>query len=1402
MPTGLACYQTAQFDTISCSWIVTGSPSPVIVTNTTVCDTQFVWQVNQQTYTTSGTYNFSTNCQDYTLNLILNTPAIFTAQPSNSTVNQFTTTTLQVTMYHPVGLNNLFTYQWQRSINNSGFQNINPGTLFSGTQTPTLSINAQSTSLNNNLFRCVVSGPCGSPVASNIATLTVNPTNPINLTIGSANICNTSSNQTISLPINADNFSDIASMTFEITPGNNMSFTGISNRHPNLTGLAANLVNGNIRISWYSTVNANLPNGSRLFNLDFNISSGGSLVWNRNFANFFDEFNGTRLATLNDGIIGVYPSVNPTISNPGILCINGDPVSLIVQPIGGILSGPGISGNIFNPSLSGVGFHNINYSYTSQNGCTETVFQTIEVQDVPLGTAGNDLSICPNTFATLTASGGATYLWSTNETSPIITVNPNATTAYTVQIFNTAGCFVTDTVVVQVNNFSGIQILAGDTLAVCSGANVTLTTANAVQALWTPTAGLSSSTDLNPVANPTATTTYYVTGISATGCVSQDSIVVIVNPIPSPIFSIPTSICLNQGTIDLVATPSSGIFNGLGVQNNNLCNNCPPVFDPLIAGVGIHTINYIYTDPVTGCTSTTSQTLEVLPQTTGSAGPDQSICLGQGAILTANGGTSYLWNTGSTSPTLTVSPSATTAYSVRITGANGCSILDEVLVTVLPAPTAQITGNREICLNGSTQLSVSGFNTIVWSPTVGINNPTSLNPVFNPTTTTTYIAYGTDLNGCSGTDTVTIVVQPLPLVSAGPDMVACGAPVSINASGPVGSSYLWSNGATTSSITVNPTSTNNYSVTITDPAGCSATDSMTVFVPVMFTNGNRSICKGSNTQLLASLSNYPNSLSNLSYSWSPGTALSNTNLPNPIASPTTTTTYTVTIQDNMSGCSYTQTLTVVVLPTPEVELGNGTTIAPGATISLGASIQGLSSGATYSWSLIGNPLGVLTILGNGNSAQFTASSSNLNNTQLISLTVTNGNGCLGTDIIAITIDPLLAGKNVGGTIQYANNSLSVINSGNIFLTGPSGIRRSTNIGPGGNYLFTAVLDSTYTLGTEITKEWGGITVADAQIINDHISNSQLSGLYLLAADVTGDGNILANDAQQTARRAAALAINNSFDNGTGPGNWVNSSQSVVMQGSDLNLDLQVISYGDVNGSYSPVQRQGTQILVLNNNKSLNFELDEILQIPVSSNQEIELGSFQFELEIPKGFIVQNVKNDLQVGNFIWKQSQNKAIILWYNALSDKISVRSSQNLFTITLGVLHADLNLEKLHELEANGYQEFNNWNAKPIQNLNLTIPSFRIFNKTNAQLNVYPNPSNWQSTLSIQIPRQQKITVQLTDLYGKLVKNILSDQTLERGIYSVEIETSKLANGQYIINMTGEDEWMNQRKKITVNH
>lgn len=210
-----------------------------------------------------------------------------------------------------------------------------------------------------------------------------------------------------------------------------------------------------------------------------------------------------------------------------------------------------------------------------------------------------------------------------------------------------------------------------------------------------------------------------------------------------------------------------------------------------------------------------------LSQVVANAGPDVAICEGDSTILTASGGTSYLWSTGATTPSITVSPGSTTTYTVTVSD-GGSSDDDDVIVTVNPLPTANAGSDVAICEGESTTLTATGGDTYLWS-----TGATTASIIVSPSSTTTYTVTASS-NGCSSSDDVEVTVNGVPVANAGPDVtISEGESTTLTATG--GGAYLWSTGATTASITVSPSSTTTYTVTVTSN-GCSSNDDVVVTV--------------------------------------------------------------------------------------------------------------------------------------------------------------------------------------------------------------------------------------------------------------------------------------------------------------------------------------------------------------------------------------------------------------------------------------------------------------------------------------------------------------------------------------------------------------------------------------------
>ncbi len=133
------------------------------------------------------------------------------------------------------------------------------------------------------------------------------------------------------------------------------------------------------------------------------------------------------------------------------------------------------------------------------------------------------------------------------------------------------------------------------------------------------------------------------------------------------------------------------------------------------------------------------------------------ICQGNYTTLTASGGTTYLWNTGASTNTITATPNLTTTYSVVVTQ-NGCSdsINDKVIVN--PTPTLTACCDTTILFGSGAQLTSSGGGTYLWAPSNGLNCNTCSNTVASPNSNTTYTLTVTSDSGCSTSTTITIDV--------------------------------------------------------------------------------------------------------------------------------------------------------------------------------------------------------------------------------------------------------------------------------------------------------------------------------------------------------------------------------------------------------------------------------------------------------------------------------------------------------------------------------------------------------------------------------------------------------------------------------------------------------------------
>jgi hypothetical protein len=628
---------------------------------------------------------------------------------------------------------------------------------------------------------------------------------------------------------------------------------------------------------------------------------------------------------------------------------------------------------------------------TDANGCTASDTIAITIHDLPSVSLGNDTSTCDQQV-TLNAGSFSSYLWSTGSTNSSITVD--SSDIYWVRVTDANSCQNADTINVSVNT-SPTPNLGPDTTQ-CGG-TITLSAGNYSSYSWSDGSG-SSSITVSTSGN------YWVEVTDANGCKGRDTIGVTINSVPDPDLESDTTQCggsveLDAGnfssylwstnsTSQKITVNSSGTY-WVEVTASNGCKkrdsirvtiHTPPTVslgsDTTQCGGNI-TLNagsfssyswstgstsssiYVttsgnYSVTVTdanGCSDsdTISVTIHNLPAV--NLGRDTNQC---GGTISLNGGSfsSYLWSTGSTNSSITISSSGN--YWLEATDQNGCSDRDTIAVNIYSPPTPDL-GSDTVQCGGTVTLNPGSYTSYNWSGgSVGSN--------LNVSQSGTYSVTVTDANGCSGSDTIKVTIHPIPGLDLGNDTVQCGGEIELLADS--SSSYLWNTGATGQRITVQSSGT--YSVEITDGNGCKNRDTIEVTIhtlPSPNLGNDSQQCGGSITLNPGNFS---------AYQWSDGSQSS-------VLQATTTDIYIVEVTD-ANGCKASDTVLITIHALPQVNLGNDTSICGGSLeLRAGAFDQ-------YKWSTGGSDSNIT-----------------VDKTGTYSVEVTDQFGCTGTDAISVTV---------------------------------------------------------------------------------------------------------------------------------------------------------------------------------------------------------------------------------------------------------------------------------------------------------------------------------------------------------------------------------------------------------------
>ncbi len=467
---------------------------------------------------------------------------------------------------------------------------------------------------------------------------------------------------------------------------------------------------------------------------------------------------------------------------------------------------------------------------TDINNCiaSDTVIVLVSDPDVNLGA---DDTTCNGTMVTIIpqVSGGFlpySYTWSTGGSSSQINVTAQSDTCVSVIITDLAGCTTTDTKCILVSHISAN---AGPDQAVCQGTQVSFS--------GTASSGFppySYSWNNNPgqqyqfIAG--SNTTLVFKAMDHFNCIATDTAMLTVYPNPVLIPIPDDTVCANTA-VNLTASASggTGTLNYLWSTNANTASISPLITQNAQFWVRVTDIH--------NCQA--SDTLIVLASEPFlSIGPDDTLCLGQVQSISSQitggfGPFDYAWSTGGTTPQILLTGTVDTCIHLVITDIIGCNATDTICILV---DQLSVDAGPDVMqcpydpLNLSAMVS-GGIGSITYLWSTGASVP---NTIAYPSTDSVYTIEVHDQFGCSSMDSMAVNMHPLPLPFLGPDDTICINHIKILDPGAGFTSYLWSTGDNTQTISIDGSvlgvGTYPFSVTVTNSFTCSNSDTVIVVV--------------------------------------------------------------------------------------------------------------------------------------------------------------------------------------------------------------------------------------------------------------------------------------------------------------------------------------------------------------------------------------------------------------------------------------------------------------------------------------------------------------------------------------------------------------------------------------------
>jgi hypothetical protein len=393
------------------------------------------------------------------------------------------------------------------------------------------------------------------------------------------------------------------------------------------------------------------------------------------------------------------------------------------------------------------------------------------------------------------------------------------------------------------------------------------------------------------------------------------------------------------------------------------------------------------------------------------------------------------------------------------------------------------------------------------------------------------------------------------------------------------------------------------------------------------------------------------------------------------------------------------------------------------------------------------------------------------------------------DVDYIAIDNVTLGYTppspIAGLVRYGNTAQTPLSNVKVTLwnTASNSAVDSLITDASGAYSFIPGPGS-FEVRSSTTRTPGGWNATGALAIGRHYANvNPLQGLYLTAADVTGNSQVNASDALQVLLRY--LTVTNSF----AAGNWVFERPAVmVVQGAVVPpVNISGLSVGDVRGAFTPGARLTAKAKVESGKDELSLISGQVVRIPVYLDEDIDLGAISLSLGYDSRqleILSVRLSDPIHNTNLISRVDDPGVVTLaWYDVQG--WNLRKGAVLFELECLVKDVDANGVAFRVMEGS---ELASKEVEVLDMASLRIPNTRGIDGVDfISLSNYPNPFEGSTNLRFNLPAEGSVVVRVLDVTGRVVMTkdfgALSsglhthelDLVLQSGVYSAELLYSR---------------------------